>query len=62
VITADTITAELIEDVFHALSEAAEKSRRTMRLAQQSDITPALAAESLNAILSRLKTEIGRIR
>jgi hypothetical protein len=59
-ITAETITAERCVAIFHALAEATDKARRTMRQAQDSDITPAGAADSLNRIIERLQAELGR--
>lgn len=56
-LTAEITTAQT-EAIFHALMTAAEKSRRIMRLAQDSDILPADAAHRLNQIITALNIEL----
>lgn len=60
-LTADNITVERVEAIFHALSEATEKTRRVMRQSQDADIQPLLAAGRINQILDNLQATIGGI-
>lgn len=54
-LSGDMLTTETTRVIFHALMTAAEKSRRVMRLAEDSDISPAAAAEALNNLLRTLQ-------
>jgi hypothetical protein len=60
-LTADTITVDKVEAIFHALSEATEKTRRVMHQSQDGDIQPLLAAGRINQILENLQSTLGRI-
>jgi hypothetical protein len=54
-LSGDTMTMDNTRVIFHALMTAAEKSRRIMRLAEDSDINPHGAARALNTILGNLQ-------
>lgn len=53
-----TITTAQTVAIFHSLMTAAEKARRIMRLAEDSDIQPAIAADRLNAILRTMNLDL----
>jgi len=53
-ITADNITTDKTESIFHLLATACEKSRRVMRMSQDGSTDPENAADMLNKLLESL--------
>ena len=53
-ITAENITTEKTEAIFHLLATACEKSRRVMRMAQDGSTDPENASDMLNRLLNDL--------
>ena len=60
-LSGETITTDTTRAVFRALITAAEKSRRIMRLSEDSDIAPHDAASRINALLNTLNLALAEI-
>lgn len=60
-LTAGTITTDKTRAVFHALATATDKSRRVMRMSEDSVITPDDAAAQINALISTLNLTLAEI-